>query len=166
MQGLSKKEMEIVANLEFQKKYYFSTKDITKYFDSDNKMRFTIYKLRKKGRIIKINRRKYFLVPIKAPTGKWTDHPFIIADEIMDGKDYFIGGWSAANYWKHTDQVPMQVDIWTTRRQGKVKILNSQFVFHRTTKEKIKKVSTTKKIKEHTFKIMKSKQSKKWVKGR
>tara|TARA_Y100000310_G_C20668717_1_gene809069 strand:- start:530 stop:1030 length:501 start_codon:yes stop_codon:yes gene_type:complete len=166
MQGLSKKEIEIVANLEFKKKYYFTKEDIAKYFDSDNKMRFTIFKLRKKERIIKLNRNKYFLIPIKAPKSKWTDNPFIIADEIMDGKDYFIGGWSAANYWKHTDQVPMQVDIWTTRRQGKVKVLNSQFVFHRTTKERIKAMATTRKIKEHSFKIMKSKEAKRWVKGK
>jgi len=166
MEGLSKKEMEVVANLEFRRKYYFTKEDIAKYFDSDSKMRFTIFKLHKKDRIVKLNRNKYFLVPVKAPASKWTDNPFIIADEIMNGKYYFIGGWSAANYWKHTNQVPMQVDIWTTRRQGKVKVLNSEFVFHRTTKKRIKKMVTTRKIKEHNFKIIKSDEAKKWVRGR
>ena len=72
-----------------------------------------------KERIIKINRQKYYLIPIRARTGKWTDNPHVVADEIFDGKSYFIGGWAAANYWKLTDQIPMQFDIWTTKRQGR-----------------------------------------------
>ena len=166
MKGLSSKEMEVVANLEFDQKQFFRAKDIAKHFDSESKMRFTIHKLKKKERIIKINRGKYYLVPIRAPEGKWSEHPFIVADEMMDGEDYFIGGWSAAHYWRHTDQVPMQVDVWTTKRQGKVNLLSCRVVFHRTTKNRIKKLAVDKKIGDHPFKIMNSEAAKKWVKGR
>jgi len=105
------------------------------------------------------------LVPIKARYGTWTDHPLIVANEIMDGEKYYIGGWYAAYYWKLTDQVPMQVDIYTTRRQGKTNILNTRFVFHRTTKKNIKK-AVTKKIGEHNFRIMSKENSKKWMTGK
>jgi len=165
MKGISKKEIKIISDLEFKKTYYFTTSDIKNHFENKRQMINTIYILRKKGRIIKINKTKYFLVPIKARTGKWTDDPFIITDEICNGKDYLIGGWSAANYWKLTDQIPMQIDIYTTRRQGKIKILNTRLVFHRTTKKRIEN-AVTKKIGEHNFRIQNKKDTKKWMKLR
>jgi len=165
MKGLSKKEIKVVADLEFRKKYYFTTDDIKAHFDNKRQMVNTIYVLRKKERIIKLNRRKYFLVPIRARKGKWTDQPIIIADEICDGRDYYVGGWYAAHYWKLTDQIPMQVDIYTTRRQGKVKILNTRFVFHRTTAKRIK-YAVVEKIKDHEFRIIRREMAKKWMKSR
>lgn len=165
MKGISNKEIQVISDLEFRKKYYFTRHDIEHHFENKRQMINTIYTLRKKGRIIKLNRDKYFLVPIKARTGKWTDNPIIIADEICDGKNYFIGGWCASHYWKLTDQIPMQVDIYTTRRQGKQKFLNIRFVFHRTTKRSIRK-SVTQKIGNHSFKIMSLDDAKEWITSR
>lgn len=166
MNGLSKKEIQVIADLEFRKKYYFRLEDITKHFENRKQMVNTIYTLKKKGRIFKLSKKKYFLVPIKARKGKWTDHPLIIADEMFEGKDYFVGGWYAVHYWALTDQVPMQVDIYNTKRQGKVKLLNNRFKFRRTTKKKIKEQSLVRKIGKHTFKILNKKQTKKWLKSR
>src|SRR3989338_164732 len=102
MKGLSKKEVEIVSWLEFNKKYFFATAYIAR-FSRDKTQRYNIIKnLLKKRRIAKLNREKYYLVPIKAKSGSWSEHPFIIADESCDGAGYFIGGWSAAKYWKLT----------------------------------------------------------------
>lgn len=165
MKGISKKEIKVIADLEFQKKYYFTTDNIKDHFKNKKQMINTVYTLRKKARIIKLNRNKYFLVPIKARHGKWTDNEMIIADEICNSKDYFIGGWAAANYWQLTEQIPMQVDIYTTRRQGKTNILNTRFVFHRTTKKNIEK-AVKRKIREHNFRIMSRENSKKWMKSR
>lgn len=165
MKGLSKKEMEIVSWLEFNKRYFFSSADIDR-FSKNKTQRYNIIKnLLKKGRIVKLNRKKYYLVPIKAKSGSWSEHPFIMADEICDGKDYFIGGWSAANYWKHTDQIPMQVDVYATKKQGKKKILNIGLIFHRTTEKRIKK-AIKEKIEDHDFLIQNKEDSKKWIKSR
>lgn len=166
MKGISNKEIEVIAELEFNKKYYFTIDEIKSHFDSKKQITNTIYSLRKKGRIIRLNRNKYFLVPIKARTGKWTDNPEIIADEICNSKNYYIGGWFAANYWGFTEQVPMQLDIWTTRRQGKIKLLNTRMMFHRTTKRDIEKKATTEKIANHEFKVMNKEYAKKWIKLR
>ncbi|MDP2749995.1 MAG: hypothetical protein Q8O89_04135 [Nanoarchaeota archaeon] len=165
MQGISKKEIEIISSLEFDKRYFFTSKDIDKF--AKNKMqRYNIVKnLIKKKRIVNLNRTKYYLVPIKARTGLWTEHPYVIADEICDGEDYFIGGYAAANYWRLTDQIPMQTDIYTTKRQGKAKILTARLVFHRTTKNKIKR-AVTKKIWGHNFKVLGKEDSRKWIKSR
>ena len=166
MEGLSKKEIEIVSWLEFYKKYFFTAEDIDKFLKNKTQRYNTIKNLIKKKRIIKINRTKYYLVPIKARYGKWTDNPLIVVDEICNGKDYFIGGWYAAYYWKLTDQISMQVDVFTTKRQGKTNLLNSRFVFHRTTPQRIKMKSVVRKIGKHSFRILSKREAIKWMKSR
>ncbi len=164
MEGLSKREIEIVSWLEFHKKYFFSSGDIRK-FSKNKTQRYNIVKnLIKKKRIVKLNRAKYYLIPVKAKSGSWSEHPFIMADEACNGKDYFIGGWAAANYWKLTDQLPMQLDIYTTRRQGKKKFLNTRIVFRRTTKKRIKD-AVTGKTEGHKFIIQSREETKKWLKS-
>src|SRR3989338_2553098 len=96
---LSQKEVEVIAWLEFYEKYYFAVKDIEPFF-KDKKQRYNfVQRLLKKKRIVKLNKQKYYLIPIKARTGGWSESSFSLVDEIMDGKDYFVGGWSAANYY-------------------------------------------------------------------
>lgn len=166
MHGLSKKEIEIISWLEFYKRYFFTSADIDR-FSTNKTQRYNIIKsLLSKKRIVKINRSKYYLVPIKAKSGAWAEHPFIIVDEICNSKDYFIGGWSAANYWRLTDQIPMKTDVYTTRRQGIIKILSARIVFHRTTKKRIEESSTIKEIQEHIFYILNMGESQKWMKLR
>ena len=165
MKGLSKKEMQAVANLEFDGKYYFSRDDIAHLFKDKRQMINTLYTLHKKGRIHRLNKNRYFLVPIKARNGKWVDNPLIIADEMLNGKGYYVGGWYAANYWQLTDQIPFQVDIYTTKRQGKVTIMNTRFVFHRTTKKNLQK-AVLQKIEEHPFRILDKEQTRKWLKSK
>lgn len=165
MEGLSKKEIEIVSWLEFNERYFFSSADIDR-FSRNRTHRYNIIKnLLRKGRIVKLNREKYYLVPIKAKSGSWSEHPFIIADEACNGTGYFIGGWSAAKYWRLTDQIPLQVDIYTTKRQGKKKILNIKFIFHRATKKRIQDAAKEK-IKNHSFFIQNKEDSKKWIQSR
>jgi predicted transcriptional regulator of viral defense system len=165
MKGISQKEIKIISDLEFNKKYYFTRRDIARHFKNKVQMRDTLHNLHKKKRIVRLNRDKYFLVPIKARTGVWSDHPFIIADEIFNGEGYFIGGWSAANYWRLTDQIPMRTDVWTTKRQGKVVLMNSKFMFHRTTRKRTGE-AVVEHIGNHSFKILSKEKASKWVKGR
>ena len=121
LRGLSNKEIKIVSDLEFKEKSYFTREEIAKHFKNKKEMTNTLYSLVKKNRVIRINKNKYFLVPIKARTGKWTDEPFVIIDETLDGADYYIGGWAAANYWRLTDQVPFRDDFYSTKKQRKNK---------------------------------------------
>ena len=166
MEGLSKKEIQVVSELEFRKKYYFTTFDIKDHFKNKRQMINIIYTLRKKGRIINLSKNKYFLVPIKARTGKWSDDTLIVTDEMFNGKDYYIDGWYAAHYWGLTDQIPMQIDIHTTKRQGKTKIFNMRFAFHRTTRKSIEKMSIVQETEGHSFRIMKKEISAEWMKSR
>lgn len=165
MQGLSKTEIRIVSHLEFEKKQFFTAKDVDA-FANDTSQRYNIIKaLIRKGRIVKLNRCKYYLIPVKAKNGCWGEYPEIIADEMMDGRDYFIGGWFSANYWRLTDQFPMQIDVYTTRRQGKTRVMNARFVFHRTTRKRVEQ-AVTQKTNSHDFRILGMEESRQWMKSR
>ena len=165
MEGLSKTEMKVVAELEFVKKYFFTRDDIKHHFSSDSSMRHTIHKLLLKERIISLNKNKYYLIPVKAKTGKWADDAFILADEIMNGEDYFIGGWASANYWRLTDQIPAKIEVYSLKRYGKKTILNTPFIFRKTTEKRLKQ-AVSKKIEGHPFKILSKEESKKWLSKR
>lgn len=163
--GLSEKEVTIVAWLEFYQKYYFTIEEINHFFKDKMQRYNTIKSLLRKKRIIKLNKTKYYLVPMKAKGGAWTDEPFIVADEIMNEKDYYIGGWSAANYYRLTDQIPFWIEVYSNKKQGRKKILNIGFIFRRTTKKNIDK-ATIKNMQGHLFRIMNKKEMKKWMKLR
>jgi len=165
MKGLSAKEVEIISWLEFHQKYFFSTADIGQ-FAKDKTQRYNIIKaLIKKKRIVKLNKAKYYLIPIKAKSGSWSEHDFIIVDEACDGEDYFIGGWSAANYWRLTEQIPMRVDVFTTRRQGVLRVLNTRIIFRRTTPNKAKRAVISH-IGIHSFRVQPKEESRIWLKSR
>ncbi|MFH1711370.1 MAG: hypothetical protein ABH840_03600 [Nanoarchaeota archaeon] len=163
--GLSQREVKIIAWLEFYQKYFFKSENVKQFFSSKNTLYRGIQKLLAKKRIIKLNQNKYYLVPIKAKSGAWTENEFIIIDEICNSGEYYIGGWSAANYWRLTDQIPSWIDVFTTNMKGRKLILNSKIIFHQ-----LRKIDKSKciinKIKEHEFKILNKKEAKKWLKLR
>jgi predicted transcriptional regulator of viral defense system len=165
MKGLSKKEVEVIANLEFDQRYFFTRNDIKKFFPNNQYISDFIFGLKTKGRIIKINREKYYLIPIRSRSGGWSEHPFIIVDEICNGKDYVIGGWAATKYWKLTEQIPAQIDVYTTKRQGTYQIMNMRFVFHRTTVKKINN-GVSRNIENHPFMIISKEEAEEWHKKR
>ncbi len=165
IEGLSSREVKIIAWLEFYQKYFFTSNEIEFFFSNKMALYKGIKKLLAKKRIIKINQNKYYLIPIKAKSGVWTEPPFIVIDEMLNSKDYYIGNWTAANYWDFTDQIPSWIDVYTTKKHGKKEILNIKIIFHR-----VRKVSKSKyiikKIKGHEFKILTKKESKKWMKSK
>lgn len=165
MEGISKKEIDIVSMLELNEKTFFTRKDIKRFFRNDNEMNVYIHRLKKKGRIIKLSKRKYYLIPVRAFKGHWSDHPFIVVDEIFNGKDYFITGMAAAHYWGLIEQIPTQIEVHCTKKQGVKRIFNFTIIFKR-----IRSLSTkdfvVRKIKGHNFLIASRKKVEKWLKSR
>lgn len=165
IKGLSKREVKIIAWLEFYQKYFFKKEEISSFFSNKNTLYRGIQKLLAKKRIIKLNKDKYYLVPIKAKSGAWTEEDYLVIDEICNSEEYYIGGWAAANYWKLTEQIPFWIDVFTTNKRGRKTILNKGIIFHQ-----IRKVDKTKyiieKVKNHDFKILSKKESKKWLKSK
>ena len=158
IKGLSQKEVQVIAWLEFYQKYFFTSDDIKQFFADKSILYNFIKRLSNKKRIIKINKNKYYLIPIKAKSGAWIPHEFIIVDEICNSGEYYLGGWTSANYWKLTDQVPFTIEAFTTKKQGRINILNTKIYFHRNRKiDKSKYV--IKKIAGHEFKILNKKEN-------
>ena len=162
MKGLSKKEIEIISWLELEKKRFFTRKDVKKFFKNEHEMSIYLNILKNKKRILRINKSKYYLIPIQAYKDQWAEHPYIIIDEMLNGRNYYIGGISAANYWGLTEQVPVEISVYCINKQGTKKIFNSTINFKRQRKLDLK-VYTTKFIKEHSFNIATKPESKKWI---
>jgi len=163
MKGLSKKELEVVSFLEMNEKSFFAKEDVEQFFESKTSMNFTFHKLMEKKRVEKMNRNKYYLIPVRAFNNNWSEHPFIIADEIFNGKNYCIAGVAAAHYWGLIEQIPTKVEIWCTKKQGYKKVLGIEFIFKR--RRKIKGF-VERSIKEHSFKILDKDKVREWLKSR
>ena len=164
MEPLSQREVGLISWLEFHKKYFFTSSDVDSFAKTRTQRYNMIKNLVRKKRIIKLNKVKYYLIPIRAKSGAWAEHPFIIVDEMMDGKDYIIGGWAAANYWKLSDQIPFRIDIFTTQRQGSLIVMNTKLEFHRTSANKLEK-AVIKQIQDHEFRILSEEETNKWLKS-
>ncbi|MCK4327037.1 MAG: hypothetical protein KAW41_01020 [Candidatus Diapherotrites archaeon] len=165
MKGLSGKELEMVSFLELKEKYFFTRSDVRRFFKSENEMNVYLHRLKKKERIVKLNRSKYFLVPVKAFGGFWAEHPLVIIDEIFNGENYFIRGMAAAHYWGLIDQIPTQVEVACTNKQGKKKIFGFIILFKRVRPASMKGF-VKRKIGKHPFRIMPKKGVEEWLKSR
>ncbi|MBS3166303.1 hypothetical protein J4444_04225 [Candidatus Woesearchaeota archaeon] len=157
--SISEKEMSFISRLELKQKYFFTRQDIVSYFTSDNEMNVYLHRLKNKGRVIKLNKSKYFLIPIKAVGGKWSEHPFILIDEIMGGKNYCIVGKAAAHYWKWIDQIPVEYEVYNTKKHEIMEIFHARLNFRK--RRKIPK-NVVRKIYGHTFIITSKAGSKQW----
>ena len=162
---LSEREGEIISCLEFDKKHFFKSSDINHFFKRKSQRYNFIKKLLKKRRIVKLNQNKYYLIPMKAKSG-WSEHPYIVIDEILNGHNYFINGWREANYWRLTEQIAMTEEVYTTKKRGEMKVLNIPIKFYHTTEKKIKEKSTIRTIQNHQFRIIKKEESRRWLRKR
>ncbi|HEX9845849.1 MAG TPA: type IV toxin-antitoxin system AbiEi family antitoxin, partial [Candidatus Nitrosotenuis sp.] len=59
--------------------------------------------------------------------GKWAEMPFVIVSEIV--RSYYIGFWSALNYWGMTEQVPSVTFVVTTNRKRNLEYGPLKFKF-------------------------------------
>lgn len=165
MKGISGKEIEIVSFLELNDKFFFTRNNIKHFFRNNNEMNVYIHRLKTKGRIIKLNRTKYYLIPVRAFRGHWSEHPFMIIDELFNGKDYYIGGMAAAHYWGLIEQIPTQIEVYCTKKQGRRKIFNFTIVFKRVRPAGMKGF-VRRKIKDQPFFIASKTKVEKWLKSR
>lgn len=157
MKGISKKEIGMISLLELKEKFFFTRADIRQFFKNLNEMNVYIHRLKKKGRIIRMNRTKYYLIPVRAFKGHWSEHPFIVIDEIFNGKNYYISGMAAAHYWGLIDQIPAQIEVRCTKKQGKRKIFNFTIILKRARSLNAKDF-VRQKIKGHDFSIISKKE--------
>ena len=159
--SLSEKELEFISRFELKGNYFFTRSSISEYFTSVNEMNVYLHRLKKKGRIIKLNKTKYYLIPVRAVGRKWAEHPFIIIDEIMNGKDYCIVGKAAAHYWRLIEQIPFIYEVYNTKIHKKAAIFHSEIEFRKRRRKNMPK-GVVKEIYGHNFIIATKEESAQW----
>ena len=160
--GLSQKELDFISKLELKGKYFFTRGDIRGNFSSDNEMNVYLHRLKGKGRIVKLNKSKYFLIPVKAVGSKWSEHPFALINEIMNGKDYCIAGKAAAHYWKLIDQIPFEFLVYTPKKHSLMRLFNIRLHFMKRRKKNFPE-TTVRKMHGVPFFIATKQESRQWI---
>lgn len=133
---LGAQELKLLFTLEKENKSIFSMKDAKKILGtSDASVWNVIYRLKKKKRIEEIERGKYLLIPAKAGyEGLWSEVPFLILPSILN--EYYVGFYSALNYWGMTEQVPRVVFVATTKRRRDLEYGPNLFKFVKMSKKR------------------------------
>ena len=77
--------------------------------------RFLAY-LAERGWLVRVHHGLYSTVPLDAvdPT-EWRIDPWIVVSKLY-GPHYYIGGWTACEYWDLTEQIFNSTIVFTTRR--------------------------------------------------
>ena len=120
--NLSKDELYLISRAEFEKQKLITTRFVQKLFPDKNKASRVLFFLTKKGRLLKIEKGKYVLVPIKAPNQQWMPNEFILASLWMGNAPYYIGYFTMYNYWGFTEQIPRTIFVLNTAKSRKTVI--------------------------------------------
>ena len=91
-------------------------------------LRKTLFRLCRKGRLTRLKRGVYLLVPAKAGlSGGWMEHSLIIGAHLAS--PYYIGFWNALNFHALTEQVPVTVSVVTKKRLKSRTVLSTGYNF-------------------------------------
>lgn len=134
--NLSKDELYLISRAEYEKQKLITTEFVQKLFPDKNKASRVLVFLTQKGRLIRIEKGKYVLVPIKAPNQQWMPNEFIVASLWMGDIPYYIGYFTMYNYWGFTDQVPRTVFVLNTGKSSKKDINGLRYEAVKIKKEK------------------------------
>lgn len=107
----------------------FNFEDAKKILDASNSaVRHVLMNLTKKRRLQRIEQGKYLLIPEKAGTeGYWAEYPWVIVSHLID--TYYVGFWTAMNFWDMTEQIPCTIFVVTTKRKRSLEYLKQRFEF-------------------------------------
>jgi predicted transcriptional regulator of viral defense system len=126
---LGSNELKLLFTLEEKDKKIFTSNEAHSILgNSDSAVKNVLYRLRNKGRIEKIEKGKYLLIPAKAGyNGSWSEIPYLVAQYLIE--PYYIGFWSALNYWGMTEQTPRTVFVATIKRKRDLIYGSTRFEF-------------------------------------
>jgi len=126
---LGPNELRLLFELEKERKSAFSIDDAKRILgESGPSVKNILYRLKKKGRIDDLEKGKYVLVPARAGyEGPWAELPLLLVSHIVE--NYYVGFWSALNFWQMTEQVPRTIFVATTKRRKDLDYGTSRFEF-------------------------------------
>lgn len=123
-------ESKLLFSLEERGTSVFSFKEAKQILKTSNdSLKNVLYRLKGKGRIIEIKKGQYLFVPAKAGIeGNWSENIFLVVSKIMK-KEYYVGFWTALNYWGMTEQIPQTVFVVITSRARDFEFGNQKIEF-------------------------------------
>lgn len=123
-------ESKLLFSLEEKGASVFSFKEAKQILAvSNDSLKNVLYRLKRKKRLIEIKKGQYLFVPARAGLeGHWAEHVFSVVPKVMK-KDYYIGFWTALNYWGMTEQIPNTVFVAITSRVRDFEFGNQQIKF-------------------------------------
>ncbi|CAE6485650.1 MAG TPA: type IV toxin-antitoxin system AbiEi family antitoxin [Candidatus Binatia bacterium] len=128
---LGPQETKLLFSLEEKGVSIFTTEDAKKILDSGSASAWLVISgLKKKGRVRQIEKGKYLLIPAKAGIeGYWAEEAWVVVPYLID--EYYVGFWTAMNFWGMTEQIPNTVFVVTPKRKKKriLKFGNQRYEF-------------------------------------
>jgi len=127
--GLGNSEVYLLSSLLSKEKTSFTIQEAMEISGYERKKLVnTLYKLAKKGWLLRIERGKYQIIPLESgTTPEYIEHSFILASTLIN--PYYIGFWSALNYYGFTEQTPSTVFIATLKRKREISVGKIRFKF-------------------------------------
>jgi len=93
----------------------FTTADARRVWGTKETVtRVLLSRLSKSGRVERLEKGKYLIIPLGAVNGKYTLHEFVLGSMLV--RPYAIAYWSALHHHGLTDQMPSTVFVQTTAR--------------------------------------------------
>lgn len=110
-------EAELIFTLEREGRTLFTVEDAGEILNtSEDVLRGVLWRLASKGRIQRVKRGHYLLVPARAGyETRWSEHVFSFVDMLLE--EYYVGWWTALSYWGMTEQIPRTVFVASLKRR-------------------------------------------------
>jgi len=119
----------LVTELNKNKQYVFSLAEAAQILGTNNKqVRKLLHDLVKKGWLKRIEKGKYFLIPIDVDSTKpYTENQFLIASKLIH--PYYIGFWNMLHYYGYTEQLVNTIFVASPKMKKNLLLLGINYKF-------------------------------------
>ncbi len=128
--GINENNRKLLESLNRSGKNIFSVEDAAKIMNLPIKnARLYLSYFARRGWLSRVKRGLYIAVPLGTVNPQeYKENPWVVADRVFT--PYYIGGWSAAEYWDLTEQIFNSVYVFTSRpfRCKNINIQGTDFV--------------------------------------
>lgn len=123
-------EIKLLFELEQSKKPVFTFSDAKKMLGtSDASVKNVLKRLKKKRRIISLQKGVYLFAPMRSGEGGlWSENALCVVPYLVK-ETYYVGFGAAMNYWGMTEQLPYAIYVALKRQKRALEAVQTRFVF-------------------------------------
>jgi predicted transcriptional regulator of viral defense system len=127
---LGHNEARLIFTLESDGQTLFTFKDAQAVLATSNKSVYRVLdRLKVKRRTRQVRKGLFLLSPARSGIeGTWTEHVFAILPALV-GSNYYVGFWSALEYWGMTEQLPQTTYVAVMKRVRNLTFDNQRIRF-------------------------------------